>query len=280
MDTGMRDLEQLEERPREGGAKATIVVLAAIVAVSLVFAMGVVIGDSPTEAQDAGDPLAALDDNAALVTAAASAAPAPMAEVDRQALSFPATLVDERPEVAAALAAAAAEHDHLDPLPRRALGFDVQLPAAHTTAPIEPPSAFAMPMAVEDPAATVARVLPAAVSASPEGAEIAAAAEHDPMVAAALPLPTDESPAADSGEDGEFTLQVISYRSSREADVFAEALKKRGHTAFVTEADIDGRGTFHRVRVGPFPSQRAANEYRRTFEREERMNTFVVRRRD
>ena len=47
---------------------------------------------------------------------------------------------------------------------------------------------------------------------------------------------------------------------------------------FVSEAQVDERGHYWRVRVGPFESRREADEYRRRFETEERMNTYVVRR--
>ena len=47
-----------------------------------------------------------------------------------------------------------------------------------------------------------------------------------------------------------------------------------------TSADIPGRGRFWRVRIGPFDSKWEAQAYREKFEEQERMNTFVVRRRD
>jgi cell division protein FtsN len=45
-------------------------------------------------------------------------------------------------------------------------------------------------------------------------------------------------------------------------------------------AEVEGRGTVYRVRVGPFETQREAQAYRARFEREERMNTLLVHRRD
>lgn len=48
----------------------------------------------------------------------------------------------------------------------------------------------------------------------------------------------------------------------------------------MTEAELGERGVFFRVRIGPFEHARDAERYRTTFEQEEQMNTYVVRRRD
>ena len=45
----------------------------------------------------------------------------------------------------------------------------------------------------------------------------------------------------------------------------------------MTAADIPDRGRYYRVRIGPFKTRLLAEEYRRKFEDEEHMNTFVVR---
>lgn len=269
MDTAMRDLERIQERDYEEGSKrrAGVFVLAAVVTLLLVYGIGSMLGPVPEVDGATEDPLAALDRAAALaVDAQAAEAEAPRrVEVNRQALTFPGTLVGgERPEVEAAVAAAAAEH--------ALLAFDEEEPAP------APRRATLQPMPVAAPV-NIAAALPASSMAVGESQELAAAATHDALVAAALPA--EETPErGEVGEDGTFTLQVISYRTREEAEVFSEALRTRGHDSFVLEAEVEGRGTFFRVRVGPFPNGRAAERYRRTFEREEGMNTFVVHRRD
>ena len=85
--------------------------------------------------------------------------------------------------------------------------------------------------------------------------------------------------SAPEGHDGDYTVQVISYDSPEGAHAFAAGLRARGHRAFVMRADVDGRGTMYRVRIGPFETMAAANQYRRDFEETERMNTIVIRRR-
>lgn len=257
MDTAMRDLEQIEERdPDEGqGRSAAVFLLATLVTGGLVYGVAQLLGGGEAAASD-HDPLAALAEASELAEAAreAEAAEAEPVEVDRTELAFPDALgSDERPEVEASFAAAAAEHERLQ--------------NGAVFAGVRPPSPTSM-------------ALPAAALATPQAEELARTATRDAMVAAALPGEERRGPRGTVGMDGKYTLQVASYRDEGEAEAFAIALRDRGHDAFTMQADIEGRGIFHRVRIGPFDTGREAEAYRREFERDERMDTFVVRRRD
>jgi cell division septation protein DedD len=244
MDTAMRDLERIEERPSDEGRGVLV-----LSGVGLVAAIGIVVAavaalpdgnEPPTE-----DPLQMLAIADGVESVKATEEPAEDPELDPETLSFPTTLVTEtRPEVAIAMAAAAAELAHLDPLtkpPRRS---------------------------------DIAAGLPAAVTAGPDRKVVEMAAARDPLVAATVPQKTISAPA---GYEGRYTLQVISYRDAEEAQVFAIALRKRGHAAYVTTGNVEGRGTHWRVRIGPFETRQGAQDYRTTFEREEGMNTFIIR---
>ncbi len=276
MDTAMRDMEQIQERDDlDGpGRKIAMLAMAALSTVGLVFAMGILLGKSAeVETAEEPDPLAALDDAVAIAAATSAEAAAEPVEIDRQAMTFHETLVgDERPEVAAAMAAAAAELAHLEPIPGETTGDDTLAMGAYDAdlAPPAPAASAVVPIAV--PA-------PARAPAAPEAPEVAPAGNLAlaPIAAAATEA---RVPRAEAGSDGEYTLQVISYRTREEADVFAEALRARGHAAFVQTAEVPERGTYHRVRVGPFASMREADRYRAEFEVVEHMNSFVVRRRD
>jgi cell division septation protein DedD len=244
MDTAMRDLERIEERSSDEGRGVLV-----LSGVGLVAAIGMVVaavaalpdGNEPPKE----DPLQMLAIAEQGEAEAATEEPAAEAGIDPESLSFPTTLITEtRPEVAAAMAAAAAELAHLDPL---------------TTAP---------------PRSDIAAGLPAAVTAGPDRKVVEMAAIRDPLVAATVPSKTTSAPA---GYEGRYTLQVISYRDAQEAQVFASALRKRGHAAYVTAGTVEGRGTHWRVRIGPFETRQGAQDYRTTFEREEGMNTFIVR---
>ncbi len=268
---GIRDLERLEERDDEGpGRRVATLLLAALATVGLVFAMALLLGRAePVEASAVEDPLAAFDLREEADAVDRSDEDRAPLEVDREALAFPETLgaYDSRPEVEAALAAAAAEVEHPDPIPAgMALGDAV---TRDTIAP-------APPTPVDD---SLPDVLPAGsvVGSGPEVIE--RHANRDPLVAAALPAPSSAAPVA-AGHDGEYTVQVVSYQSADEAEMFASALRERGHSAFVMSADIPNRGRYYRVRIGPFENAREAEAYRHTFEAEERMSTIVVRQRE
>ena len=85
-----------------------------------------------------------------------------------------------------------------------------------------------------------------------------------------------DEPAAPAGHEGGFQLQVSSFRTQGEADQFATQLRARGHKAYVVEAHVPGRGTWYRVRIGPFPTQHAAASYRSGFEGREHVVPFIV----
>lgn len=259
MDSAMRDLNRIRERDEDaesGGRRVALFGLAGAAVAALVLALCFQVGRGSAEATiPEEDPLARLDRAAGLSPIEPTAEGQATPEVDTVALTFPEALggEDERPEVAAALAAAAAELEHPDPLP--------------------PP-----PVPAADYAARIPAALPAAVSADTSAPVLARTASRDPLVAEALPEAQlgEEAPA---GHDGEYTIQVISYDSPDGAHAFAAGLRARGHRAFVLRAEVEGRGTVYRVRIGPFENMAQAAQYRARFEDTEHMNTIVVRRR-
>jgi len=244
MDTAMRDLDRIEERSSDEGRRVLVLSgVGLVAALAVVVAVVAALPDESESKAQAPDPLQLLAVSQAATTEETEAASDP--HINPETLSFPTTLVtDRRPEVAAALAAAAAELEHLDPIS-------------------DPP-----------PRSDIAAGLPAAVTAGPDGEVVELAAATDPLVAGTVQKKSAASPA---GREGLYTLQVISYADPQEAQVFASALRKRGHAAYVTAGVVEGRGTHWRVRIGPFDTRQEAQHYRTTFEREEGMNTFIVR---
>lgn len=81
------------------------------------------------------------------------------------------------------------------------------------------------------------------------------------------------------GESSVFTLQVASFEARDEAQQFATNLRSRGHSVFLVRTSTPERGTWYRVRVGPFHNRREATRYQARFERTERLPTFLVQRR-
>jgi cell division septation protein DedD len=94
--------------------------------------------------------------------------------------------------------------------------------------------------------------------------------------AAKMDSPALSNGAAAAGHEGGYQLQVSSFHTQGEAQAFADQLRARGHKAYVVEANVPGRGTWYRVRVGPFASQHAAAEYRADFEDREHVVPFIV----
>lgn len=277
MENRMRDLEQIQERDQDDrGRKVGNILLATLAIVGLTFAMGVVVGRAAEpELEENRDPLDQLEPGAGL--SKQETEPQPEPKVEAADLTFTDTLMaeEDRPEVIAALEAAALEEANLaDASPEQAW---------------QPPPAVAVqpttPTPVEEPAPIraaqerIVAAMPAAIAAGPAGRTITRRAKTDRLVAESIPQ-TQPGARAPHGMDGNFTLQVISYDSPEPARGFADGLRARGHEAFVVKADIPERGRFWRVRIGPFKSRGKAEKYRQRFEEEERMNTFVVRRRE
>jgi len=267
----MRDLDQLQEQDPEERRRSlgTWVVLSALLAALggagfVIWSRGERAGTSP---EDPIDRLAQLG-RAEPVPIAGRPAPARKPPAP-QKLTFERTLTEEedRPEVVAALAAAAREEERL--------------------AKAQAGPGTRQPSEVDDgddhdergsPALPASTPIPAGLAASAAASKLEKSAKHDKLVAAAMPKPAlGVARNAGSGE-GEFMLQVISYAARVQAEAFANQLRDHGHDAFVEVSDVDGRGRTYRVRIGPFRSKPAADAYRRAFEERERMNTIVVRR--
>lgn len=254
MDMAMRDLEQIRERDDGTTRRLGLYALGTVAAAALVFAVGAFVSDRADAADGpAQDPLARLDAMEGLSAApAAAVAPPPVA---RETLTFPVALTrpdEARPEVDEALAAAG-----------------VEAAALVALAPTADEGAGAIPTS-----------MPASIAAGSAG-RMLQRPESDALVARAAAVARPDAPAAvRAGSEGAYTVQVISYDEREEADVFAVALRERGHHAFVTTADLPGRGRHYRVRIGPFDTLHQAEAYRDTFEASERMATIVVRRPD
>jgi len=61
---------------------------------------------------------------------------------------------------------------------------------------------------------------------------------------------------------GKYTIQIGSFKTEEEAKETAEGLISKGYPAFVTTAQISGRGTWYRVRIGTFKTTKEAEIYR------------------
>jgi DedD protein len=267
----MRDLDRLQEQePDERGRTlATLAVLATVIVGLFGAAFALWSRASGPGLSDGGvpDPLDRFLHMQPLSRAegAGKANEGPIA-LDPAKLTFERSLTgqEDRPEVLAALESAAREEAHLSARSGESGAI----------------SGTGRSRMKQGDATLTKQPMPASLAASSAGPKLEKSAQHDKLVAAALPKPSKDSARSGTSEGGEFLLHVISYETKAPAEALARALRDRGHEAFVAAGEVNGRGRYYRVRIGPFVSKQAADAYRRAFETRERMNTIVVRRQD
>jgi cell division septation protein DedD len=76
---------------------------------------------------------------------------------------------------------------------------------------------------------------------------------------------------------GRFCLQLSSFQSRAEADAFIAELKKSGYAPSVTEANVEGKGTWFRVRVGSYGTYDEAVAAKGEFETKQKIIAYVTR---
>ena len=257
----IRNLEQLQEddddRKTPRGVTAALLVLGGG---CIVFAGLALAGRSSEAPSVKADPLGDLISKRPRAAASASARPADISTKD---VTFPEMLSDEGKPATALVAVQAA----ISLASATSATSESSAKAAPPTQP--PPPTDRLPV-VPLPAQAVLEATP--VVTRPRDTLTKAATDAAQML---TPAPTtgDTAPA---GHEGGYQLQVSSFRSQAEAQAFADQLRARGHKAHVVEAHVPARGTWYRVRIGPFATQHAASQYRSGFEAREHVVPFVV----
>jgi cell division septation protein DedD len=253
-DPGIRNLDQLQEEenghhvPR--GITAALVVLGGACVVFASLALG---GRTSQTHSVKVDPLGDLVSRGLANPVASSSSGARSLELLPKDVTFPLMLSDEGPPTTA-LAAVRTTDTSVAPLP---------------AVPSRPPPPTDRLPVVPLPAQAVLEASP--IVTRPRDALTQAAND-----AAQISTPPVSGDVAVPGHEGGYQLQVSSFRTEPEADGFAAQLRARGHKAYVAEAHVLGRGTWYRVRVGPFQTQHAAAQYRASFEEREHVVPFIV----
>jgi septal ring-binding cell division protein DamX len=195
-------------------------------------------------------------------------------------VTFPAILSDDTSPTTALAAVRAAA---VSPVATTAATAAVQPTAepnaaAPTAPPPTPPTTAPTTTAVPPPAADRLSVVPLPAQNVLEATPVITRPRDAMTKAATESAQITAAPPAQSGpgHDGGYQLQVSSFRTQAEANQFSDQLRARGHKAYVQEAHVTGRGTWFRVRVGPFPTQHAAASYRIGFESREHVVPFIV----
>ncbi len=281
----VRNLEQIQESDGERTPRGVTILLVALGGACIVFAGLAIGGRRSVPTTQKADPLGELVTAQAKIGQGA----APKAtDLSTRDVTFPGILSDEGSPTTA-LAAVKGGSVTKTPAPAApatgAAGAGVA--AAGAAAPIaagDPTSAIALNvLRGADPATPPSAGERLSVGPLPAqnmlGASPVVTRPRDALTRAAseaVENNTANGPPAPAGHEGGYQLQVSSFRTQAEADAFSGQLRARGHKAYVVEAKVAGRGTWYRVRVGPFSSQHAAAAYRSGFEGREHVVPFIV----
>jgi cell division septation protein DedD len=90
-------------------------------------------------------------------------------------------------------------------------------------------------------------------------------------------IKTDASGKAGKAGKAKYTLQLSSFQERGEAETFLSELRAAGYTASVVAAEIEGKGTFYRVRLGTYPSFDDAVKAKAEFERKVSKIAYVTK---
>jgi DedD protein len=82
--------------------------------------------------------------------------------------------------------------------------------------------------------------------------------------------------AAAANTKTRYTVQTGSYPERQLAEDEVKRLKKRGYAAFIVSSELNGKGVWHRVRLGSFSNRAAAEKLQRTIHDKERITTIVI----
>jgi DedD protein len=247
---GLRNLEQIQEKEGEGSRLGGLL-LASLGTACVVFAAVALLRKPHSAAAKPVDP---LDD---LLARAPAASATVRRDLQASDVTFPGLLSDsDRPTTALA-----------------ALGGPTPSASAASLPFVLPPGAPTVPPPATDRLPVVP--LPAQ---RVMGATAVVTEPRDPLTALARDrsTPVAGGPVAEEGKPGTYVLQVASFRTEGEAQAFSNSLRQRGHHAYIEAAQIPGRGTWQRVRIGPFKHGHEANKYRAEFETKEHIVPFVV----
>jgi DedD protein len=139
-------------------------------------------------------------------------------------------------------------------------------------------AASAKPAVAPAPAPVpVASVAPVAAPKAALAAAPAAAPTPKPAAPAAAPTAAPTAAPAAPATKGKFTLQLSAFQDKAEAEEFLRGVKGAGFGAYLTEAEVSGKGTYYRVRLGSYGTYEDAVAAKTAFEQKQKKIAYVTR---
>src|SRR5215468_389439 len=279
----MRDAHRMREKYDLSLDSRQVVslLIGGIVVLGAVFVLGVLVGKKlagTPRADHAPDLLTALDHKSDALERARAAPPLTFQEeLTKPAASAPTAIrpAASAPATPAPAASTAAAH----PPPVAATTVASAVPAA------SPPTASASKLAAPARAAAVPVATTTATEAkaerksepekkaepvrTPPGDSVAT--RSTPSAAHPAPLVPDATRSTRA-----FTLQLGASTNRDAAERQVSRLREKGYAPYIVTAEVPGKGTWYRVRMGSFPTKDAATRYLQDFKRETQAEAFVA----
>ncbi|MGM0415862.1 MAG: SPOR domain-containing protein [Thermodesulfobacteriota bacterium] len=102
------------------------------------------------------------------------------------------------------------------------------------------------------------------------------ASQKSPPAPSAEKKESTSAAQVSSAKDGKYVIQVASFRTEADARALTQKIKSE-FPAYVREVDLDGKGVWFRVLVGPWAQQDEADDIRRRVKESVKLDGFVKR---
>ncbi len=91
------------------------------------------------------------------------------------------------------------------------------------------------------------------------------------------PVPAKKEPVSAQKQNKlRYTLQIAAYQEKGMAEDDIKKLKQLGYAAFIVASDVQGKGTWYRVRLGSFTNKASAEKLQRELRAKEGISPFVT----
>jgi cell division protein FtsN len=118
---------------------------------------------------------------------------------------------------------------------------------------------------------------PAPAIEEPKAADVAVAEKKHDEPKAESKKHDEPKPEGKPEKKSRYTIQLSSFQDKAEAEAFLSNVKASGYQATLTEAEISGKGTFYRVRLGTYRSLDAATEAKSDYEKSSKKSASIMK---